>query len=166
MGNLNKTATMYVLWLTALLLVGLIAVGCSKSNEIGEVNTKFNFFSSNDTIVVEGFDDPGIEGVSCFLSRAKTGGVAGMVGVAEDTADGSIACVKTKSDIIVPEKILLGKENGSKIFKQSTSLMFKSMQVVRSYDIKRNVATYLVYSDRIIEGSPNNSIAAVYLGPN
>lgn len=149
-----------------IVLLVLLLVGCSKSNEIGGVNTKFNFFSSNDTIVVEGFDDLDIEGVSCFLSRAKTGGMAGMVGVAEDTADGSIACVKTKDNIIVPEKIRLGKENGAKIFKQSTSLMFKSMQVVRSFDTKRNVATYLVYSDRIIEGSPNNSIAAVYLGPN
>lgn len=149
-----------------IVLLVLLLVGCSKSNEIGEVNTKFNFFSSNDTIVVEAFDDPDIPGVSCAMSRAKTGGVAGMVGVAEDTADGSIACVRTLTNIVVPEKIRLGKANGAKIFKQSTSLMFKSMQVVRNYDTERNIATYLVYSDRIIEGSPNNSIAAVYLGPN
>lgn len=138
---------------------------CSNSDKIGEVSTKFNFFSNNDTIVVEAFDDPDIDGISCYLSRAKTGGVSGMVGVAEDTADGSIACVKTKLlGSVNPNE--LEKKNGAKVFKQSTSLMFKSMQVVRSYDKERNVATYLVYSDRIIEGSPNNSIAAVYLGRN
>ncbi len=148
------------------LLITLLIVGCSKSNEIGEVNTKFNWFSANDTIVVEAFDDPDIPGVSCVLSRAKTGGMAGMVGVAEDTADGAIACVRTRAEIVVPEKILSGKANGDKIFKQSTSILFKSMQVVRNYDPERHIAAYLVYSDRIIEGSPNNSIAAVYLGTN
>lgn len=156
MGYINK-----VLFICLLLAVS----ACSKSNEIGEVSTKFNFFSTNDTIIVEAFDDPDIDGISCFLSRAKTGGISGMVGVAEDTADAAISCLKTKLIGSLDRKILIDK-NGEKIFKQSTSLMFKSMQVIRSYDKQRDAVTYLVYSDRILEGSPNNAISAVYLGRN
>lgn len=143
----------------------LFLSACGGSDKIGEVNTKFNFFSPSDTIVVEAFNDPDIDGITCYLSRAKTGGMQGMVGIAEDTADGAISCVKTQVLSSI-DRDMLESKNGDKVFKQSTSLMFKSMQVIRSFDKQRNVVTYLVYSDRIIEGSPNNAISAVYLGRN
>jgi CreA protein len=40
-------------------------------------------------------------------------------------------------------------------------LLFKTLQVVRFFDRKRNVLVYVAYSDRIIEGSPKNSISSV-----
>lgn len=141
----------------------LVLTACGNADKIGEVSTKFNLFSSNDTIIVEAFDDPDILGMSCFLSRAKTGGVSGALGVAEDTSDAAISCVKI-GEVKLPENVHTGKANGEKVFKKSTNVFFKSMQVVRSYDVDRGVLTYMVYSDKLIEGSPKNSISAVFVG--
>lgn len=141
----------------------LVLTACGNSDKLGEVSTKFNLFSSNDTIVVEAFDDHEVTGISCFLSRAKTGGISGAVGVAEDSSDAAISCVKT-TDITLPDNVKSGKANGDKVFKKSTSVFFKSMQVVRTYDVDRGVLTYMVYSDKLIEGSPKNSISAVFVG--
>ena len=127
---------------------------------IGSVSTKFKLLGANDKIVVEAFDDPDIPGATCYLGRAKTGGISGSVGVAEDKSDASIACRQT-GPIQLPEKIKSGKADGDEVFKKSTSLLFKSLQVVRFYDAKRNVLIYLSYSDRIIEGSPKNSISTI-----
>lgn len=143
----------------------LISISCSAFAEtIGEVSTKFKMMGPNDKIVVEAFDDPAVPGVTCYLSRAKTGGIAGAVGLAEDTADASIAC-RQIGPIHLSNEILSGKTNGDEVFKKRTSLLFKSMQVIRFYDPRRHVLVYLTYSDRIIEGSPKNSITAVPIMP-
>ena len=92
------------------------------------------------------------------------GGVKGMVGVAEDTSDASIAC-RQIGPITLPQKVKNGDHDGEEVFKKSTSLLFKSLQVVRFYDAKRNVLVYLSYSDRIIEGSPKNSISIIPITP-
>ena len=131
-------------------------IGAASAEEIGEVSTKFNLLTPNHKIVIEAFDDPKIEGISCYLSRAKKGGFSGMIGVAEDTSDGSITCRQ-----VAPIKVKEELEEGEEVFKKRTSLIFKSMQVVRFYDPKRSTFAYLVYSDKIIEGSPKNSISAV-----
>lgn len=146
-----------------LVLATLALVACGNSDKLGEVSTKFNMFSSNDTIIIEAFDDPSIAGISCFLSRAKTGGISGAVGVAEDTSDAAISCVKT-GDVLLPDSVKSGSDNGEKVLKKSTSVLFKSMQVVRTYDVDRGVLTYMVYSDKLIEGSTKNSISAVFVG--
>ncbi len=62
---------------------------------IGHVDTRFKLIGPDDKIVVEAFDDPGVAGLTCYLSRAKTGGLSGAVGVAEDTSDASISCLQT-----------------------------------------------------------------------
>ncbi|AGA90875.1 hypothetical protein Thimo_2124 [Thioflavicoccus mobilis 8321] len=131
---------------------------------IGNVSTKFKVLGPNDKIVVEVFDDEDIPGVACYLSRAKTGGISGAVGVAEDTSDASIAC-RQIGPIELPDDIRSTKRNGEEVFKKRTSLLFKTMQVVRFYDAPRNVLIYLTYSDRIIEGSPKNSISVVPIQP-
>ena len=131
---------------------------------IGSVSTKFKLLGANDKIVIEAFDDPDIDGATCYLSRAKTGGVSGAVGIAEDTSDASIAC-RQVGPITLSEEIKSGKADGDEVFKKSTSLLFKSLQVVRFYDPKRNVLIYLTYSDRIIEGSPKNSISTIPIMP-
>jgi len=149
-------------------LSALILIVCSPSvllaEQIGSVSTKFKILGANDKIVIEAFDDPEISGATCYLSRAKTGGVSGAVGVAEDTSDASIAC-RQIGPISLPEKVKNGQEDGKEVFKKSTSLLFKSLQVVRFYDAKRNVLVYLTYSDRIIEGSPKNSISIIPITP-
>jgi len=141
----------------------LFTIGAA-ADEIGSVSTKFKMLGPNDKIVVEVFDDPGIPGVACYLSRAKTGGMKGAFGVAEDTSDASISC-RQVGPIQLSDEILAGDEEGEEIFKKRTSLVFKSMQVVRFYDPKRNVLIYLNFSDRVIEGSPKNSISVVPILP-
>ena len=147
-----------------LLTLILSSPGILLAEEVGSVSTVFKMLGANDKIVVEAFDDPEIAGATCYLSRAKTGGVKGMVGVAEDTSDASIAC-RQIGPISLPESVKNGKEDGAEVFKKSTSLLFKSLQVVRFYDAKRNVLVYLAYSDRIIEGSPKNSISIIPITP-
>lgn len=130
------------------------------AEEIGEVDTAFKLLGPNHKIVIEVFDDPKISGVSCYLSRAKTGGLSGMVGLAEDTSDASIAC-RQVGTISVSEAF----EPGEEVFQVDTSILFKELHVVRHYDDKRKVLTYLVYSDRLIDGSPKNSISVVPVMP-
>lgn len=133
-----------------------LGVAVAAAEEIGEVSTVFHWLSPDHKIVIEAFDDPKIEGVTCYLARADAGGFKGMVGVAEDPSDASITCRQ-----VGPIKVLEELDEGEEVFKKRTSLIFKSMQVVRFYDPKRKVFVYLVYSDRVIEGSPKNSISAV-----
>ena len=109
---------------------------------------------------MEAFDDEAVPGVSCYVSRAKTGGLSGAVGVAEDSSDASIDC-RQIGPVRLPDEVRSGKADGEEVFKRRTSLLFKSLQVVRFYDPRRNALVYLTYSDRIIEGSPKNSISAV-----
>lgn len=132
------------------------------AERLGEVSTKFHMLGPNDKIVIEAFDDPGVPGVTCYLSRAKTGGMSGAVGLAEDTSDASIACRQTGPVNLSPD-IVNNARDGEEVFKQRTSILFKTMQVVRFYDGARNTLIYLTYSDKLVEGSPKNSITAVPL---
>ncbi|MGV8863782.1 MAG: CreA family protein [Pseudomonas sp.] len=132
----------------------------ASAEEIGQVSTVFKFVGPNDRIVVEAFDDPKVEGVTCYLSRAKTGGLKGGLGLAEDRAEASIACRQVGA-IRFQEPL----RDGEEVFKERTSLVFKTMQVVRFFDKKRNTLVYLVYSDRIIEGSPQNAVTAIPILP-
>ncbi|WP_028300060.1 CreA family protein [Oceanospirillum beijerinckii] len=144
-----------------LLIAGLMLLNSSVfAEEIGSVSTVFKMLGANHKIVIEAFDDPKIDGISCWLSRPKTGGIKGSLGLAEDRSDGSIACRQ-----IGPIEIKDELENGEKVFNKRTSLIFKSMQVVRFFDKKRNTLIYLVYSDKIVEGSPKNSISVVPIQP-
>lgn len=132
------------------------------ADEIGSVDTVFKLLGPNHKIVIEAFDDPHIDGATCYLSRAKKGGITGGLGIAEDPSDASIACRQT-GPINLPSDVSSGKADGTQVFKKSTSILFKKIQVVRFYDKKRNVLIYLTYSDKLIEGSPKNSISAIPL---
>ena len=134
----------------------LFAVSTVSAEEIGSVSTVFKFLGPNDKIVIEAFDDPKVEGVTCHLSRAKKGGVSGAVGLATDTSDAAIAC-RQVGPITIKEEL----EDGEPVFNKRTSVLFKTMQVVRFLDKKRKVLVYLVYSDKLIDGSPKNSISTV-----
>lgn len=139
--------------LSGLLL--LTAVGLH-AEEIGSVDTVFKFIGPDHKIVVEAYDDPGVSGVTCYISRAKTGGIKGAFGVAEDKSEASIAC-RQVGPITIAKPIKAQEE----IFSERTSLVFKRLRIVRMVDTKRHSLVYLTYSDRVVEGSPQNSVAVV-----
>jgi len=128
------------------------------AEEIGSVDTEFVLLGPDHKIVIEAFDDPKVEGVACHVSRAKTGGLKGAVGLAEDTSDAAIACRQ-----VGPVRFLEVLEEGERVFKERRSVLFKKLNVVRFFDEKRRTLVYLVYSDKLIEGSPKNSISTVPL---
>ena len=127
---------------------------------LGSVSTKWNALGKNDRIEVVGFKDKDLN-VTCYLSYAEKGGLKEVVGLEEDTSDGSIHCVQTGA--ISADDLKKAAKVGQKeqVFKRKTSLVFKSMQVVRFIDFENNTIVYLNYSDRVIEGSPKNAISVV-----
>jgi CreA protein len=141
----------------------LAAAAAQAQQRVGEVSTTFRFVGPNDKIVVERYDDPKVENVSCYLSRADTGGLSGMVGLAEDPARFSIACRATGKPRIV--KDIDRSRDGEIVFDQRSSALFKELRVSRFYDEAKRVLVYLVWSTRNLstEGSPFNSVTAVAL---
>ncbi len=142
-------------FLAPCLLLAAVAT-TTHAEEIGSVDTVFKFIGPDHKIVVEAYDDPGVTGVTCYISRAKTGGINGAFGLAEDKSEASIACRQVGP-------IAIGKpiKEQEEIFSERTSLIFKRLRIVRMVDAKRHSLVYLTYSDRVIEGSPQNSVAVV-----
>ncbi|MDM0114610.1 CreA family protein [Variovorax sp. J22R133] len=128
----------------------------SQAERIGDVDTAFKLIGPDHKVVVEAYDDPKVSGVTCYVSRARTGGVSGALGLAEDKAESSIAC-RQVGPISVPQPLRQQEE----IFSERQSVMFKRLRVVRMVDVKRHALVYLTYSDQLVDGSPKNSITAV-----
>lgn len=139
------------LWSTLFMTNFLLAATGVQAEKIGEVSTTFKVLGANDKIVIEAFDDPDISGATCYVSRAKTGGIRGSMGVAEDRSEASLSCRQTGT-ITLPPEVVGGKWDGRRVFRKSTSLLFKKLQVVRFYDRNRNTLIYLSYSDKIVDG--------------
>jgi CreA protein len=136
----------------------LLCCAAAHAETVGEVSTVFKLIGPNHKIVVDVFDDPKVSGVACYLSRARTGGIKGAIGIAEDKSDASVACRQVgeiRFNGSVPQQ--------EEVFTERASVLFKRVRVVRMVDVKRNALVYLVYSDRLIEGSPQNSVTAVPL---
>ena len=142
----------------------LMLTQAAHAEQIGSVDTVFKMFGPDHKIVVEAFDDPDVTNVTCYVSRAKTGGIKGGLGLAEDTSDAAISCQQV-GPVELSDRIKNGKAQGEVVFKKRTSLVFKSLQVVRFYDAKRNALAYLAYSDKVVDGSPKNAISAVPILP-
>jgi CreA protein len=123
-------------------------------------STVFKWVSPNDKLATYGLDDPIIEGVACHFTAPEKGGFKGWLGLAEEVSDVSLAC-RQVGPIRIKEKF----EQGDDVFRKRRSLFFKKMQIVRGCDAKRNVLVYMVYSDRVIEGSPKNSTSSVPIMP-
>ena len=148
--------------LVALAAASLAAVPLSASAEtLGNVSTTFKMLSPNDKVVVEVFDDPAVNGVACYLSHAKTGGYSGALGLAEDTSDAAVACRQ-----VGPISFKGQIDSQNEVFSTRSSILFKHVRVVRMVDVKRNTLVYLVYSDKLIDGSPKNSVTAVPVPAN
>ena len=151
-----------LVWPMGLLL--LAGSQLAQAEQIGSVDTVFKWLGPDHKIVVEAFDDPDVQNVTCYISRAKTGGIKGGLGLAEDTSDAAISCQQV-GPIELTDKIKNGKSQGDVVFQKRTSLVFKKLQVVRFYDAKRNALVYLTYSDKVVDGSPKNAISAVPIMP-
>ena len=126
------------------------------AEKIGDVSTAFQWIGPNHKVVVEAYDDPKVAGVTCYVSRARTGGVKGAFGLAEDRAEASIACRQVGA-LAFAQPLPVQEE----VFSERMSILFKRMRVVRMVDSQRNTLIYLSYSDKLIDGSPQNSITAV-----
>ena len=134
----------------------LCIAGFAVAEPIGEVDTVFKLIGPDHKIVVDAYDDPKVAGITCYVSRAKTGGITGALGLAEDKAEASIAC-RQIGPLGIPRPLPRQED----VFSESLSLMFKRLRVVRMVDRTRNTLVYLTYSDRVIDGSPKNSVTAV-----
>lgn len=148
--------------LTCTALITLLALTSpaqagSGGEKIGTVDTAFQWIGRDHDIIVEAYDDPAVQGVTCYVSRARKGGIKGTLGLAEDRAEASIAC-RQIGPIGFPQGPLRAQEE---VFSERMSLLFKRLRVVRMVDVKRNALVYLTYSEKLIDGSPQNSVSAV-----
>ena len=138
----------------------LLACGslpAAAQTRIDSINTSFRWLGPDDKIVVDRYDDPGVRNVSCYLSRAETGGIKGGIGLAEDPSRFSIAC-RAVGPVSIPPKL----PRTEVIAFASASLFFKTFQVHRAIDAEKHVLVYTVVSTKLINGSPYNSISAVF----
>jgi len=149
----------HVLALLAVLLP--VAAIAEDTTEIGHVNTAITNLglTRSHRVVVERFLDPEVPGVACYISQARTGGFAGMIGVAEDPARFALSCTATGTIALTPE--MRRGERGERVWEASTSFFFKETRVHRFVDEAQNMLVYLAWSTRLIEGSPYNAIATV-----
>ncbi len=143
----------------ALFLLLSTAAFADNSREIGAVSTAFKLVGPNHKIVVTAFDDPKIKGITCYVARPKTGGIKGGLGLAEDPSIASVSCSQT-GPISYTDKIE-GDDEGEKVFDEHRSLIFKTLQIDRLYDHENGSLVYIVRTTRVIEGSPDTSIAVV-----
>jgi CreA protein len=149
-----------------LLSVALVVLAAAPARAADEPDlvfkrsTVFKWISPNDKLATYGLDDPEVEGVACHFTVPEKGGFKGWIGLAEEVSDISLACRQTG-----PIRFKAKFEQGDDVFRKRRSLFFKKMQIVRGCDVKRNVLVYMVYSDRIIEGSPKNSTSSVPIMP-
>jgi CreA protein len=123
-------------------------------------STVFKLLTPDHKLATYGIDDPLVEGVACHYTVPEKGGVTGMLGMAEEVSDISLSC-RQVGPIAFKGKF----EQGAVVFRERRSIFFKKMQIVRGCDVKRNVLVYLVYSDKLIEGSPKNSTSSVPIMP-
>jgi CreA protein len=136
--------------------LGAVAAPAANAQPIGEVDTVFKGIGPDHKNVGHAYDDPKVVGVTCYDSRAKTGGIKGAVGLAEDKSEASIAC-RQVGPVSFPKPLPVQED----VFDVRLSILFKKLRVVRMVDRQRNALVYLTYSDRVIEGSPQNSVTAV-----
>jgi CreA protein len=150
------------------LIVAVLSLFCAaaafaESDEpdlIFRKSTTFKFLTPNDKLATYGVDDPLVEGVACYYTVPEKGGVSGALGLAEQTSDVSLAC-RQYGPIKLKDKF----DQGDVVFRERRSILFKKLQIVRGCDAKRNVLIYMVYTDKLIEGSPKNSTSSVPIQP-
>jgi CreA protein len=137
-------------------ILACLMAGLASGETIGSVDTAFVLLGPDHKVVIDAYDDPKVAGVTCYVSRAKTGGIQGGLGLAEDKAEASIACRQ-----VGPISFAKPLKQQEEVFNQSLSVLFKKLRVVRMVDKQRNTLVYLTYSDKLVDGSPKNAVTAV-----
>lgn len=143
-----------------LALAGVTAPAAAQEDLIFRKSTVWKMLTPDDKLAVYGVDDPVVEGVACHYTVPEKGGVSGMFGVAEEVSDVSLSCRQ-----IGPIRFKEKASQGDVVFRERRSLIWKKMQIVRGCDAKRNVLIYMVYTDKLIDGSPQNSTSSVPIMP-
>jgi CreA protein len=147
------------------LLAAILLLPCAaqaqETKEIGYVNTALTNLglTRSHRVVVERFDDPKVEGISCYIAQARTGGVSGMVGLAEDPARFGISCTATGA--VKLSEAARRSERGERVYESASSLFFKETRVHRFIDDERGVVVYMAWSTKLVDGSPYNAVAVV-----
>jgi CreA protein len=134
----------------------------TEGTRIGAVSTTFRFFGPNDKVALDRFDDDQVDGVACYLGRARTGGIGGAAGTAEDPSNLSLSCVRS-GPVKVKDNVKLADLNGQRVFSERASILFKTVEVRRFFDGERNTLCYVVISTKLINGSPANATSCVAL---
>jgi len=150
-----------VLSATVLLVLCSLSAAPARADDLSCVSTTFRLIGKNDRVCVSAFDDPKVQGVACHISQARTGGLSGTIGLAEDPSRFSIAC-RQIGPITVD---LASLKHGEEVYSARTSVFFKRTHVYRTIDTKRNTLVYLAISDKLIDGSPQNAISTVPVMP-
>jgi CreA protein len=166
-GGKRMTQGSKVKWGTGmvavLVVIGSVAALTScgqKPHRVGSVNTEFKLIGPDHKIVIESYDDPKIDGITVFISKSQKGGIKGALGLAEDTSDASVAVRQTG-----PIKVKEAFENGEDAFTEQRSVLFKRLHVSHFWDVSHKSFVYVVWTDRLFNGSPQNSISAVVAEP-
>ncbi|BBL71163.1 CreA family protein [Methylogaea oryzae] len=133
-----------------------LAAGGANAEEVGCVTTAWKMIGANHKVCVDAFEDPKIPGVTCHISQARTGGISGGLGLAEDPSQFSLSCRQT-GPIALPAQL----PKDETVFSEDTSLLFKATKIVRLWDAKHNTLVYLAISRKVIEGAPVNSVSTV-----
>jgi CreA protein len=155
--RLNALALLLLAWLSCPMAQ---ASAADEPDLIFRRSTVFKLLSPNDKLATYGVDDPEVDGVACHFTVPEKGGYTGWLGLAEQVSDISLACRQ-----IGPIRFKHKMEQAEDMFRQRRSLFFKKMQIVRGCDAKRNTLVYMVYSDKLIDGSPKNSTSTVPIMP-
>jgi CreA protein len=147
--------------LSVLLVLCCLPAATARADDLSCVSTTFRLIGKNDRVCVSAFDDPKVQGVACHISQARTGGLSGTIGLAEDPSRFSIACRQ-----IGPISVdLASLKDGEEVYTARTSIFFKRTHVYRTIDTRRNTLVYLAISDKLIDGSPQNAISTVPVMP-
>ncbi len=145
------------------LTLGVVAASAADDDGpelIFKKTTVWKFLSPDHKLATYAIDDPSVEGVACHFTVPEKGGWTGWLGLAEELSNASLAC-RQVGKVTFKAKF----EQGEEMFRQRRSIFFKKMRIVRGCDKKRNVLVYLVYTDKLIEGSPQNSTSTVPIMP-
>jgi CreA protein len=158
--KLGQVSAPAALLIAASMTGTLSATAADEPDLIFRKSTTFKLLTPNDKLATYGIDDPAVDGVACHFTVPEKGGLSGALGLAEQVSDVSLSCHQYG-----PVKIKEKFEQGAIVYRQSRSLFFKKMQIVRGCDTRRNELIYMVYTDKLIEGSPKNSTASVPIQP-
>ncbi len=140
-------------WRPCLPLLGaLLLAGCSE--DTGKVS--LGWFTLKD-LVIRDFADPLIPGVTCHIASVEAN-----LSLA-DPSNSSIACRQTGPIRAADIERIDRSEGGELVFKQSKSVLFKSLKVRRIFDEKNQTLLYLSYSTKESEGSHKHSLSTVAL---